>query len=105
MLIDSSKLYALTKFTTTKGIPCVKRSDHYSMIATFNINWTENKPLREEVFKLRDSNGLEKFKQITSTSLSLLRCLESDIPLHEACERWYIKNLKNYYINVSKRFE
>ena len=52
--IDSEQLHCLTKYTTTKGVPSVKRSDHYSLIAKFNINWIEPKPTRVEFFKLRD---------------------------------------------------
>jgi hypothetical protein len=33
-IIDSDQLYVLTKYTTTKGITSVKRSDHYTIIET-----------------------------------------------------------------------
>jgi hypothetical protein len=90
MLIDSHQLYTLTKFTTTKGMPSVKRTDHFTMIANFSVDWSENKPPREEVFKLRDKIGLEKFNQITSTSPNLLKCFQKDtVPLGEACQSWY----------------
>ena len=36
-MIDSKQLYTLTKFTSTKGICNIKKSDHFSLIATFNI--------------------------------------------------------------------
>ena len=31
-VIDSNQLYAFTKYTTKKGIPSVKRSDHYTIL-------------------------------------------------------------------------
>ena len=31
--IDKDQLYALTKYSTTKCVPSVKRSDHFSIIA------------------------------------------------------------------------
>ena len=49
-LIDSQQLYALTKYTTTKGIPSIKKSDHYTLVANFNLVWAESKPNREEIF-------------------------------------------------------
>ena len=33
--IDKEQLYTLTKFSTTKGIPSIKRADHYTIIANF----------------------------------------------------------------------
>ena len=60
-LIDSNQIYTLTKYTTTKGIPSVKRSDHHTLFANFSISWKEEKPTRREIFKLRDSEGLKKF--------------------------------------------
>ena len=49
-LIDSDQLYTLTKYTTTKGMPSVKKSDHYTLVATFSIEWAEKKEERVEFF-------------------------------------------------------
>ena len=38
-IIDSSRAYILTKYNTTKGIPSVKHSDHYTLIANFQMEW------------------------------------------------------------------
>ena len=62
MLIDSNQLHALTKYTTTKGVSSIKRSDHFTLIAKFNIQWNVPKPKREEFFKLRDLEVVDKFK-------------------------------------------
>ena len=35
--IDSNQIFALTKYTNTKGRTNVKKSDHYSMIAKFEL--------------------------------------------------------------------
>ena len=44
--IDSKQLYALTKYTSTKGKPSVKRSDHFTIIANFSVKWEEIKQER-----------------------------------------------------------
>ena len=91
MTIDSNQLYALTKFTTTKGNPCIKRSDHFTIITNFKLKWKEEKPKREEMFKLRDEEGLEKFKQMTTKSNKLRECFNNrnNLNLEDACNKWY----------------
>ena len=86
--IDSNQLYCLTKHTTTKGQSDVKKSDHYSLIAKFNLQVVERKQKREEIFKLRDADGLQKFHQATSKSNQLRKCLEEE-DLEKACNKWY----------------
>ena len=47
-IIDKDQLYALTKFSSTKGNPCIKTSDHFSLIAKFEVEVKEIKQRREE---------------------------------------------------------
>ena len=88
-LIDSNQLYTLTKFTTTKGIPSIKKSDHYTLAANFSVKWTEKKQERVEFFKLRDAVGLSKFHKVTSKCQALIQCVQPNVPLEEACSNWY----------------
>ena len=80
--------YALTKYNNTKGSKSVKRSDHYTLLANFDIDWEVTKRERTEVFKLRDEEGLSKLHDLTSHKGPLNRCLEN-VELQEACKRWY----------------
>ena len=86
-LIDSSQLHALTKYTTTKGNPDVKRSDHFSLIAKFRIDWKDKKTKPEEIFKLRDKDGLNLFHQKTADCPQLRRLQGNDV--ESICDRWY----------------
>ena len=86
-IIDSKQLYTLTKYTTTKGNPCIKKSDHHCLIAKFNLTWEYVKPKRVEIFKLRDTEALQKFKEKSMFSAKLLKSAE--FPVEEACNRWY----------------
>ena len=101
-LIDSNQLYTLTKYTTTKGIPSVKRSDHYTLTANFTVEWVEKETERIEFFKLRDEEGLEKWNKITSKRTSLLQCVQQNIPLEEACSNWYKQIRKLMFICFKK---
>ena len=101
-LIDSDQLYTLTKYTTTKGMPSVKKSDHYTLVATFSIEWTEKKEERVEFFKLRDDDGLAKFHKETSKAKALLQCVKPSIPIEDACSNWY-KEIKKTMFTCFKK--
>ena len=101
-LIDSKQLYTLTKYTTTKGHPSVKRSDHYTLIANFTVKWVEKETERIEFFKLRDEEGLEKWNKITSKRTSLILCVQQNVPLEEACSNWYKEIRKLMFICFKK---
>jgi hypothetical protein len=88
-LIDSQQLYALTKYSTTKGIPSIKRSDHFTLVAHFSIEWCEDKPHREEIFKLRDCEGLQKFHEMTTDTECLRDCSDMSMNMEDVCERWF----------------
>ena len=87
--IDKPQVYALTKYSSTKGNPCVKRSDHYSIIATFSIKEKSPMHIQEEIFKLRDKDGLERFRQMTDNNPNLRQYFQSNENIEESCGRWY----------------
>ena len=87
--IDKPQVFALTKYSSTKGNPSVKRSDHYSIIATFDIKEKSPVTSREETFKLRDEDGLQRFHQMTDKNPSLRQCFQKNESLEESCDRWY----------------
>ena len=87
--VDSNQLYSLTKYTTTKGIPSIKRSDHHTLLANFSIQWSTEAKARTEVFKLRDVEGLKKFNKMTSKSETLINCAQKNTSVDTACKTWY----------------
>ena len=87
-VIDSNQIYTLTKYTTTKGKANIKRSDHHPIIATFKITPNIKIKRREEIFKLRNEDGLKKFNEATTNCPKLLKCVE-DEDIETACNKWY----------------
>ena len=65
----------------------MKKSDHFTLTATFKIEWKEEKAPRREIYKLRDQESLIKFQEMTSCQL--IKCLHEDTPIDEACNNWY----------------
>ena len=88
-IIDKDQLYALTKFSTTKGNPDIKRSDHYSLIAKFEVELKAEIKRREEIFKLRDAEGLLKFQTMTTKCNSIKQCIDETSDLETACNKWF----------------
>ena len=88
-IIDCDQLYSMTKYTTTKGNVSVKRSDHYSIIAKFELTWKNRERKRLEIFKLRDMEGLRSFHERTDDCSKLRNCFQENLSLEDACNRWY----------------
>ena len=88
-LVDSKQLYSLTKYTSTKGNPSIKRSDHFTFVVSFNLQWEKTKPVRQEFFKLRDNEGLLKFNRKTEICPKLINCIQESDNLESACNSWY----------------
>ena len=87
--IDKNQIYTLTKYTNTKGNPNVKRSDHFPILATFEIEEKSSERKREDVFKLRDEAGLAMFKQLTTQNNKLRACFQGITDVEAGCEQWY----------------
>ena len=88
-IIDKDQIHTLTKFTTTKGKPCVKKSDHLSLIATFNLEYKEKKSTRKEIFKLRDPEGLQKFHEETTNCPKIKNIFRKTQDIEDGCNKWY----------------
>ena len=43
----------------------------------------------EQIFKLRDEEGLRKFQELTNNSNKLKKCFKETMDLEKACNRWY----------------
>ena len=87
--IDSDEMFTLTKYTSTKGNISIVKSDHLTLIAKFHVPWVDDKPKREEHFKMHDIEGLRKFNTLTEKSSNLVGCFHRGLSLEDACCRWY----------------
>ena len=65
--IDEEKNHALTKLIKTKNGTKVKSSDHNPILTHFDIKWNKKaSKQRIEMFNLKNQEGQEKFKILTS---------------------------------------
>ena len=88
--IDSDQLFSFVKYSSTKGISKVVRSDHFTMIAQFSIRWEVNHSNeRNEVYKLRDEDGLKRFNEITTKSSRLSECFRKGANIETSTNKWF----------------
>ena len=73
MKIDEERNFVLTKYTSRLGVKKIVESDHNPMWCTFNIPWLKFiKPDRKAVFKLRDVDSQEAFKEYNENNAKLI---------------------------------
>ena len=84
MVIDESKTRSLTRYTKGKAVP----SDHNLIICTFKIP-LKKKPLpRTEVYRLRNVEELQNFKEKTSHTNVFTQCFEREGDVQEQGKKW-----------------
>ena len=81
MLIDEERNYCLSNIAQIRKNCRIIETDHNSMIADFDLNVEVKKPVREEIFNLRNTKCQEVFKNETDDNQELIDCFENDLPL------------------------
>ena len=67
IVIDEDKVNCLSSNVRTKKGVKVTKSDHNSIITNFKVMWEKGlKKHKKELFNLKDSEGQQKFKHLTS---------------------------------------
>ena len=95
MKIDEARLHVLTKYSKVKGKTVVKQSDHNPIISKFNYLWNDkivNEKQRFEIFNYKNTEGIRKFNELTSSN-KLTSCIKgSDV---KRCGKNWLKTFKN----------
>ena len=69
MKVDEEKQYSLSSFSTRKGVPNVRNSDHNMIFLEIDRNWkTLVGNTRLEIFNYNDEEGFKKFDQETENN-------------------------------------
>ena len=98
MKIDEAGIYSLTKFSSKKGVKCVKDSDHRTLIAHLDVNWLPNRShLKEriEIYNYKDNKSFEQFQLMTSDNEQLESCFDDEKEDLEVSSSKWLKMLKN----------
>ena len=95
MVVDEEKQFVLTNYNQVKGETIVKDSDHNTLVLHMEITYTTFKPKRVEVFNFKHNEGQEAFKDVTTNTDKLSRCLISREPFSIQTSKW-MKSLENF---------
>ena len=90
MEIDELKSKALTRFKKGGSVP----SDHDYLHCTFNIPLQKRKPMRKEMYCLRNKSSLKKFLEKTSNTNKFCACFTENGDVKKEGKKW-LKTLQN----------
>ena len=88
MLIDERREYSLCNFAQMKQNKRVIETDHNGLLIEMNIQTSERKPEREEMFNLKNRACQEAFKEETEVNNQLLQCFDNDLPIEVQSKQW-----------------
>ena len=77
MVVDEEKEFVLTNYNKVKGEIITKDSDHNTLVLYLDIPYSTIKPKRVEFFNLKNGEGQERFKSLTSNCEKLSKCFEN----------------------------
>lgn len=78
MLVDEEKEFVLTNYNKKNGEVVAKDSDHNTLVMYMDIPYSTVKPKRVEIYNLRNSEGQERFRLLTSNCDKLENCFDND---------------------------
>ena len=96
MVIDESKQNALTRFNNGRAI----QSDHHLISCTFDIPVRKKVFERKEVYRLRNPEELQLFKEATTNTDKFSKCFKKDGDIKVQGQKW-MKLLQN---SIKKSF-
>ena len=84
MVIDEEREYPLTSYLKNKPV----HSDHFTEIIDFEISYKKQKPVREEFFNFKSSEGLVAYKDILNSENNLTNCFNNENDLQSQVNNW-----------------
>ena len=95
MVIDESKKHILTNYKQVRNNGKATDSDHFTQYMDVNLEFKNEKPVRQEIFNFKDTKSQEIFKNLTSETTAFTECFEGEVPLLQKVEKWR-KVLQSY---------
>ena len=97
--IDEKRIYSLANYSTKKKITY---SDHNSLITEMNMKYERIKPERRLIFNFKDKEGLQKFREITSSKGWFSNIFNNGLSFSKQIKLWH-KRLKVVVNNCFKK--
>ena len=84
MVIDEKREYPLSSYLRGQ----IKHSDHFTEILSMNICYNKQKPIREEFWNFKSTEGQIKYTEILNTENSLTKCFDTDEDTETQVKNW-----------------
>ena len=106
MLIDEKRNFPLTKYASKKGNQKIVVSDHNTLYARFKMEYADvtfKKP-KHEIFNLKNEACQKKFTNVTTDSVKLRKCFQSNNSFKEQSNKFF-KTLDDFLHQCFKKIK
>ena len=88
MVIDDKKQHILTNYHQVKKNGKATDSDHFTQYMDLDLEFLNEKPIRQEIFNFKNEKSQKQFKTLTSETTQFTDCFLGDAPLLEKIDKW-----------------
>ena len=88
MIIDEEKEHCLSNLAQKKKNKRAVESDHNALILEMNIEFSNRKPERQQMFNFKNKVCQEVFKKETEKNPELLKCFENEMSIEYQAKNW-----------------
>ena len=83
MTVDENRKLALTNFNQVRNGGKVIESDHNVEILEVNLQFSNLKPERIEIFQFKNRNSQLEFKQLTTNTTDFSNCFKNELEFED----------------------
>ena len=98
MKIDEDKIFSLINLAQQKKNKCLIETDHNALILDMEMNVMNTKPVREEIYNLKNKACQEEFRKETEINKDILECFANNLSFETQCRQW-----KQAFDNIIKK--
>ena len=88
MKVDEKRELTLTNFSSFKKVGRVIETDHNPVILEVNLEFSESKPERLEIFDFKNTEAQEIFRNLTTKTKEFSECFQNDLPFEVQALNW-----------------
>ena len=89
MVVDEKREYSLGNYSQINKNKRVIETDHNGLILDIKLEYSIQKPERQEFFNFRNKVCQEAFKKETDTNKDLLKCFENELSAEMQSKIWF----------------
>ena len=88
MVIDEERKHVLTNYEHVKRGLKANDTDHATLYMDVDLKAISEKPVRKEVWNLKNKKSQETFRKLTSETVEFSKCFESKLPIMTQINQW-----------------